>query len=103
LTVNVQVLVLPQPSVAVTRTLFVVPRVNTEPEGGVEVTVMLVLQLSVARMDQVTTALVPQVPAMTFVGQTMVGGVVSTTVTRCVQVMLEFPQQSVALQMREAM
>jgi hypothetical protein len=83
--------------------VFVVPRAKTDPEAGVEFTVMFVLQLSVARIDQVTTALVPHVPTVKFVGQTMVGGVVSTTETRCVQVTLELPQQSVALQMREAM
>src|SRR5690242_10185982 len=64
---------------------------------------MFVLQVSVANSGQVTTALVKHVPTVRFVGQTMFGGVVSTMLTRCVQVRLKLPQQSVALHIREAM
>jgi hypothetical protein len=99
--VKSHVLVL-QPSVAVTWMWFVVPRANTVPDGGVEVMIMLVVQLSVTIMDHVTNAFVPHVATNLFV-QKSVGGVVSTTVTRCVHVRLWFPQQSVALQMRDTM
>src|SRR5580765_2493883 len=101
ITLKSHVLVL-QPSLAVTCTWFVVPRANAVPDGGVDVIMMFVVQLSVAMMDQVTARLVLHVPT-TLLVQNRVGGVVSTTVTRCVQVMLWFPQQSVALQIREAM
>jgi hypothetical protein len=81
-TLKSHVLVLPQPSVATTWTFVVVPRANTLPDGGVEVTVMLVLQLSVATTVQVTIAFVLHVSMTMFVGQVIVGGMVSTTVTR---------------------
>jgi hypothetical protein len=80
-----------------------VPRAKVVPDGGVETTVMLVLQLSLTPTVQVTTALVLHVPTTIFDGQMTVGGVVSTSVTRCVQVRLELLQQSTALQILEAM
>jgi len=79
--VKSQVLVLLQPSLAVTWTVFVVPRANVAPEGGDEVTRMFVVQLSVAVTVQVTVAFVPQVWTTMLLGQTIVGGMVSTTVT----------------------
>jgi len=81
-TLKSQVLVFPQLSVAVTCTLVVVPRANTLPDGGVDVIVIFVLQLSVASTVQVTMAFVPHVSMTMFVGQVIVGGMVSTTVTR---------------------
>jgi len=100
-TLKSHVLVLPQPSVATTWTLVVVPRANTLPDGGVDVTVMLVLQLSDASTVQVTIALVLHVSMTMLVGQVIVGGMVSTTCTRCVQARLVFWQQSIATYMRE--
>ena len=99
--VKSHVLVLPQASVATTCTVFVVPRTKVEPDGGVEVTVTLVLQSSVAITDQVTTTLVRHVSTIMLVGQTSLGGKVSTTRTVCVQGRLRFWQQSIATQVRE--
>jgi hypothetical protein len=61
--------------------VFVVPRTKVEPEGGVEITVMFVLQLSVATTVQVTTTFVLHESTIIFVGQVTVGGKVSTTLT----------------------
>jgi hypothetical protein len=61
--------------------VFVVPRTKVEPDGGVEVTVMFVLQLSVATTIQVTTTFVLHESTIMFVGQVTVGGKVSTTLT----------------------
>jgi hypothetical protein len=97
-TVKMQLFVLPHASRAVAVTVFVVFGRNAVPEGGTEVTVTL-LHVSVAKMDQNTMALVLQVKTTMLVGQVIVGGVVSTTVTVCEQVELLL-QQSVACQVR---
>lgn len=89
---------LPQPSVAVATTVLVEFDRNTEPEGGVEVTVTL-LHVSVAVIDHVTMVLVLQVETTMLLEQKMVGGVVSTTVTVCEQGLL-LVQQSVARHVR---
>lgn len=82
-TVNEQVAVLPEASVAVQVTV-VVPTGKVEPEGGTH-TVVTPGQLSEAvGGGKVTTALLPPmtgVTAVTLLGQVIVGGCVSATVT----------------------
>jgi hypothetical protein len=98
-TLNVHVLVLPQASVAVQRMVLVEFAGNDEPDGGAEVIVTL-LHTSVAVTVQKTgTALVPQVFTTILLGQMIVGGVVSTTVTICLQ-LAALLQQSTAVQVR---
>ena len=94
-TVKVQLLLLPQASVAVAVTVLVVLARNVEPEGGDEVTVTL-LHVSVAVTDQLTNTLLRHVSTTMFDGQVMEGGLVSTTVTVCEQGELTLLQQSMA-------
>src|SRR5208282_2383209 len=85
-TVKVQVAMSPQASLAVANTRLVVLTGNTVPDGGEEVMVTL-LQASVAVIDHVTTAFVPQVYATILLGQVIVGKVpMANTVTTSVQV-----------------
>jgi hypothetical protein len=79
-------------------TVLVVFAWNAVPDGGVDVTVTL-LQASVATTLHVTMMLLVQVNAVMFDGQTMDGGVVSTTVTVWEQLVL-LVQQSVATHVR---
>jgi len=97
-TVKEQLVLLLHPSVAVTCTVFVVPSAKELPEGGVETTVTG-LQESPAVTDQVTISLVLHVTITMLLGQVIVGGMVSTTVTVCVQSVV-LVQQSVACQVR---
>jgi hypothetical protein len=94
-TVNVQVAVLPEPSVA-TLVTVVVPVLKKLPEAGVETT-LTVPQLSVAVTLKLTVA--PQLPEAEatdiFCGQVITGKVVSTTVTTKLQ-LVELPNVSVA-------
>jgi hypothetical protein len=78
-TVNVQVLVLPQPSLAVQRTVFVELGRNEVPDGGVEVTVTT-LHVSVATKVHVTIKFVSQVVKTMLLGQIVVG-IMPSTVT----------------------
>ena len=60
-----------------------VPSEKNEPDGGVQVTTIFVLQASVAVVVNVTARPRPPVHSTTmFDEQTMTGGVVSTTSTR---------------------
>ena len=77
---KLQLLVLPQASVATAVTRLVVSRLKKLPEGGVEVTVTE-LQVSVAVTDQLTGTLVLHVMTRMLLGHVIVGGAVSTTVT----------------------
>src|SRR5882724_11357732 len=86
MTLNVQLLVLPEVSSAVQVTVLL-PRPNVEPDGGEQV-VEATPQLSLATGSlKVTTALVTSSPTlvMMFAGQVIVGGCVSLTVTLKVQ------------------
>ena len=78
ITGKLQVLVLPQAS-KVTQETVVVPCGNTDPDGGVHMTVGLVSQTSTAVTVKVTTALQrpESVPAATLIGQLRAGAVVS--------------------------
>src|SRR5262245_47134824 len=98
ITRKLQVLVLPQSSVAVTWTVFV-PHGNAVPDGGEETTVTLVLQLSLVITDQTMIGFVTQVVTTMFDGQVIIGGVVSTRVTVWLQVAVLL-QQSNAIQVR---
>src|SRR5215831_8185256 len=98
-TVNEQVLVLPQPSVAMAMTVLVVFGRNNEPDGGDDVTVTL-LQASVAMIDHVImVAFVSHVSTTILLGQMIDGGVVSTIVTLCEQLAVLL-QQSIACHVR---
>ena len=88
ITRKVQLLVLPQASVATAVTRFVVSRWKLVPEGGVVVTVTA-LQVSVAITVQVTGTFVPQVMTTMFEGHMITGGTVSTTVTVNQQLVLQ--------------
>src|SRR5437867_12759915 len=79
MTRKLQLLVLPQPSVATAVTVLVVPRLNKLPEAGVEVTVTEV-QASVAMIDQLTGTLELQVITRMFEGQVIAGRLVSLSV-----------------------
>ena len=84
-TVKLQVLVLPLASVAVPMTV-VTPFENVEPEGGLNTTVTLVEQLSVALAENVMFEAEHwpgSVGRIIFDGQEMVGGVWSRTTTSC--------------------
>ena len=72
-TKKLQVLELPQLSVAV-QTTVMVPVAKRLPEGGTQVTVTFVPQRFVAVTLKDTTALVAQVQTVMFEGQTIVGG-----------------------------
>jgi hypothetical protein len=87
-TVKLQVLVLPLASVAVQITV-VTPFENVEPDGGLNTTVTLVEQLSVALAENVMFEAEHwpgSVGRIIFDGQEMVGGVWSRTTTNCWQV-----------------
>jgi hypothetical protein len=75
-TSNWQLALLPQASVAVQVTV-VVPTGNVLPEGGLQTTVGAGPQLSVAVVVKLTTLL--HSPTMMSSGQSITGGVVSTT------------------------
>src|SRR5262245_52115928 len=96
-TVKLHVVRLLQASRASTFTVLVVLGRKNEPLVGEDLIVTL-LHRSVALRNQKTWTLVLQVVTVMLVEQVSVGGLVSTTVTRCVQVM-ELLQQSVACQM----
>jgi hypothetical protein len=96
--VNEHEFVLPHASLATHKTVLVVLAWNAVPDGGDEVTVTL-LQVSVAVTDQVTMMLLVQVVTTMFVGQTMLGGLVSTTVTVWLQ-METLLQTSIACHVR---
>ena len=96
-TVKVPLVVLPQASCAVTVTVFVVLGRNVDGDGGLDVRVTL-LHASVAMIVQLTTTLVQEYNTM-LVETVREGGVLSTTVTVWVQVLL-LVQQSVATQVR---
>jgi len=83
ITRKLQLLVLPQASVATTRTVLVVSRLKLAPDGGDDVTVTE-LQASVADNDHMMGVLVLQVRKMILVGQIIVGLLVSISVTICV-------------------
>ena len=100
ITWKLQLLVLPQASVAVATTVLVLFRLKRLPEGGEEVTVTDV-HASVAIMDQVTETLLQQVITVMLDGQKIVGLLVSLIVTIWLQLMLLL-QQSVACQVRIA-
>ena len=87
-------LALPQASTACAETELVEFTGNEVPEGGIEVTVTL-LQESVAVIVQVTMVFEAQVYTTMLLGQIIVGGLVSTTITVCEQVLL-LPHRSVA-------
>src|SRR2546430_601007 len=77
---NVQVFVLPWWSEAATVTVFV-PTGKVEPDAGSDVTTGLASAASVAERLNVAVALVPLQTIVRFVGQSMLGAVVSLTVT----------------------
>lgn len=98
-TLNVQVVLLVQPSVAVQIT-GVVPLGNKLPEGGVHVTVTLPELSDAPGADHDTgTGFVPQIVRTMFAGHWIEGGVVSrVTITEKVQVSRS-PQGLVAVQL----
>src|SRR6266436_2540056 len=86
--VKVQALVLPLASVARQVTEFV-PSWKTEPEGGEQLTDTFVSQASVAvAVKRACAPFVPVHSSVRLVGQVIVGGVVSTTVTTKLQPLL---------------
>src|SRR5262245_8455002 len=91
ITRQLQPFVFPQASVANTLTT-VVPHGNAVPDGGEETIVTLVLQRSLAETLQNTMGFVWQLVTTMFDGQLITGGVVSTTVTVWLQLLL-LPQQ----------
>ena len=95
-TVNVQLELLPQASVAVEVTV-VVPIAKEDPDAG-EFTIVTVPQLSVAVGVKFTTAVQEPtgVVAVILAGQVIVGAVTSFTVIICVQ-FVTLPHTSVAL------
>ena len=95
-TVNVQVAVMPQASVAVEVTV-VVPIGNTEPDAGT-LTTVTAPQLSVAVTVKFTTAVQEPTGVKTVIlaGQVITGGVWSFTVIICVH-SEKLPHTSVAL------
>ena len=98
--VKEQVLELPQASVTVHWTL-VVPTEKDEPDGGVQTTAGLVLQLSLAVGAKLTiTEHAPgALLVVMFDGQVICGGTVSMVRTNCEQLAV-FPLSSVAVHTR---
>ena len=94
-TVKLQMAVLPDGSVA-TRVTVVVPRLNVLPDVGVLTTVTLQLSVAVTLKLTIAPQLLLAEATLMLAGQVIVGGVVSLTVTVCVQVDT-LPDASVAV------
>src|SRR5258708_3506404 len=98
-TVKAQAFVLPQASSAVMTTVLA-PSGNIESDLGTLTTVGVASQISVATGVEKVTAAPPEScgfsAAIKFVGQTIVGGIVSTTVIVWLQKFV-LPQASVAI------
>ena len=99
ITVKLQLLELPQSSVAETLTVFV-PFANSEPEGGEQTTVVPEqASLAVAANSTIAEHLPRSVPTMMSSGQVTSGATVSTMVMVCEEVAV-LPHSSVAVQVR---
>jgi hypothetical protein len=95
-TVKLQVAGWPAASLAVQETVLV-PTANVLPDGGVQLAAIMPSHASLARVVKLTTApLAPLADTVLFVGQVMVGAVVSAMVTLKLQ-LLALPAAVVAV------